>query len=140
MDLRSTRQHGDADTAATEPREQEMSDADLRSARLQQDTSSAEAEHPADKTADTDLRSTRPQQYTDLDTDELTSQRPPETGESDSSNFERNDTIVPNVSDKGNDDTVVEKKKSPRGGKYNLRPNLTPNLTGEYSYGSEQVI
>ena len=36
------------------------------------------------------------------------------------------DTIVPEVLDDENDDVLVD-NKSPRGGKYNLRPNPTPS-------------
>ena len=43
------------------------------------------------------------------------------------------DTIVPEVLDDENDDVLVD-NKSPRGGKYNLRPNPTPNFTDEYRY------
>ena len=46
------------------------------------------------------------------------------------------DTIV---LDDENDDTIVD-NESPRGGKYNLRPNPTPNLTDEYrSYSDIQI-
>ena len=41
------------------------------------------------------------------------------------------DTIVPEVSNDENDDMIVE-NESPRRGKYNLRPNPTPNFTDEY--------
>ena len=43
------------------------------------------------------------------------------------------DTIVHEVLESENDDMIVE-KESPRGGKYNLRPNPTPNFTDEYRY------
>ena len=43
------------------------------------------------------------------------------------------DTIVPEVLDDENDDGIAD-NKSPRGGKYNLRPNPTPNFTDEYRY------
>ena len=42
-------------------------------------------------------------------------------------------TIVPEVSNDENDDMIVE-NENPRGGKYNLRPNPTPNFTDEYRY------
>ena len=53
---------------------------------------------------------------------------------------EQNDTE--NVSERGADITVPgisengknEENSSPRGGKYNLRPNPTPNFTDEYRY------
>ena len=40
------------------------------------------------------------------------------------------DITVPGISENGKD----EEKSSPRGGKYNLRPNPTPNFTDEYRY------
>ena len=43
------------------------------------------------------------------------------------------DTFVPEVLDDENDDVSVD-NKNPRGGKYNLRPNPTPNFTDEYRY------
>ena len=43
------------------------------------------------------------------------------------------DTIVPEVLHDENDNTIVD-NDSPRGGKYNLRPNPTPNFTDEYRY------
>ena len=46
------------------------------------------------------------------------------------------DTIVPEVFDNENDDMIVE-NESPRGRKYNLRPNPTPNFTDEYRYYSD---
>ena len=42
------------------------------------------------------------------------------------------DTTVPEVSDDEND--MIVENESPRGGKYNLRPNPTPNFTEEYRY------
>ena len=42
------------------------------------------------------------------------------------------DTIVPEVLD-DEDDMIVE-NESPRRGKFNLRPNPTPNFTDEYIY------
>ena len=42
------------------------------------------------------------------------------------------DTIVPEVLD--DDDDMIVENESPRGGKYNLRPNPTPNFNDEYRY------
>ena len=44
-----------------------------------------------------------------------------------------NDTPVPDVLIEETDDYVVE-NESPRGGRYNLRPNPTPNFFDEYRY------
>ena len=43
------------------------------------------------------------------------------------------DTIVPEELEAENDDMIVE-NESPRGGKYKLRTNPTPNFTDEYRY------
>ena len=43
------------------------------------------------------------------------------------------DTIVPEALESENDDMIVE-HESPRGGKYNLRPNPNPNFSDEYRY------
>ena len=43
------------------------------------------------------------------------------------------DNFVPEVSDDGNANRIVY-NESPRGEKYNLRPNLTPNFNDEYRY------
>ena len=40
---------------------------------------------------------------------------------------------MPDLLDKANDEMAVG-NESPRGGKYNLRPNPTPNYTDEYRY------
>ena len=40
---------------------------------------------------------------------------------------------MPAVLESENDDMIVETER-PRGGKYNLRPNPTPNFTDEYRY------
>ena len=40
------------------------------------------------------------------------------------------DITVPGISENGNSD----ENSSPRGGRYNLRPNPTPNFTDEYRY------
>ena len=40
---------------------------------------------------------------------------------------------MPDLSDNEGDEMVVE-NESPREGKYNLRPNPTPNFTDEYRY------
>ena len=42
-------------------------------------------------------------------------------------------TIVPEVLESEDDDMIVENER-PRGGKYNLRPNPTPNFTDENRY------
>ena len=137
LDLRSTRRDQKTDDAATEQREQDINDADLLSARMLQDTNSDESEQmseqPDENIADTDLRSTRPQSTTDSEMDENTSKSPTEAGNPDFLNSRGKDIIVPDSSDNEGDEMVVE-NESPRGGKYNLRPNPTPNFTDEYRY------
>ena len=88
---------------------------------------------PGEIFTDADLRSTGPHQNDDFDSTEKTSSddlnnRPDEQKPSGGS-----DTIVPEVLDDENDDEIVD-NESPRGGKYNLRPNPTPNFTDEYRY------
>ena len=63
----------------------------------------------------------------------MISQSPTKGGTPDFPRFGGNDTIVPDVFHKENDDVVVE-NESPRGRKYNQRPNPTPNFTDEYRY------
>ena len=81
---------------------------------------------------DVDLRSTGPHQS---DTPATLEKTPLETTNDwldDQQSSGGSDTIVPEVLDDEND-TIVE-NESPRGGKYNLRPNPTPNFTDEYRY------
>ena len=110
---------------------------DFRSARLQQNTNSDEseqmAEQPDENMDDTDLRSNRPQSTTESEIDENTSESPSEAGNSDLLISRGKYIIVPDLSDNESDEMVVE-NESPRGGKYNLRPNPTPNFTDEYRY------
>ena len=88
---------------------------------------------PGEIFTDADLRSTGPHQNDDFDLTEKTcsddlNNHPEEQKPSGGS-----DTIVPEVLDDENDDVIVD-NESPRGGKYNLRPNPTPNFTDEYRY------
>ena len=137
LDLRSTRRHENFDDTAPERSENELNEADLRSTRRQHDTHSAESEQlpeqPVENTTDMDLRSTQPQSTTDSETDENSSKSPSEAGNSDFSNYGGTDMIVPDLSHEEKDEMAVE-NESPRGRKYNLRPNPTPNFTDEYRY------
>ena len=112
------------------PPDEIFTDVDLRSTGPHP---SEGAEPPDVNFTDADLGSTGPHQSGDSD----------QTGKtcSDRSNEEINDqklsggsdTIVPEVLDDENNDVIVD-NESPRGGKYNLRPNPTPNFTDEYRY------
>ena len=137
LDLRSTRRDENTDVATAERREHELNDADLWSTRPQHDTHSYKSEQlpeqPAENTTDMDLRSTRPQSTTDSEIDENTSKSPSVAGSSDFSNDGGTDIIVLDLSDKKIDEMVVE-NESPRGGKYNIRPNPTITFTDEYRY------
>ena len=137
LDLRSNRRDENTDDAATGQRGNEINDVDLRSARRQQDTSSADteqlAEQPDANMADTDLRSTRPQQVTDSEIVEKTYKSPSDVADSEFFDSRGKDIIVFNLSSDENDEMVVE-NESPRGGKYNLRTNPTPNFSDEYRY------
>ena len=112
MDHRSTRRDENTDDAATEQRGYELHELDLRSARLQHDTSSAESEQLSEQSAenatDTDFRSTAQQSTTDLETDITTSKGTSEAGNSDFPNSRGKDIIVPDLSDKETDDSIVE--------------------------------
>ena len=113
-------------------RDQILTDVDLGSTRLDNDTDAAHRQ-PDRETTPTDHRSDSPNRnddeqptgtsWTDHETDCLDDQK----------SSEGTDTIVPDVSDSENDELIVD-NKSPRGGKYNLRPNPTPNFTDEYRY------
>ena len=82
---------------------------------------------------DVDIRSTRPQENDDfVSLDKTRSERIKDTFD-DQKSPGGSDTIVPEVSDDKNDDMIVE-NESPKRGKYNLRPNPTPNFTDEYRY------
>ena len=137
LDLRSTRHDQNTDDAATEQRRDQLDELDPRSTRLQHDTNSEESEQlPGQSTeiaSETDLESTGQQSNTDLEPDTTSSEGPSEAGNPDFSNPRERDIIVPDLSDRETDDSVVE-NESPRGGKYNLRPNPTPNFTDEYRY------
>ena len=137
MDLRSNRRDENTDDATTGQRGNEISDEDLRSNRRQQDTSSDDTEQlpeqPDANTTDTDLTSTRPQQDTDSEIDETTSKRPSDEEDSEFFDSRGKDIIVPDLSNDENEEIVVE-NESPRGGKYNLLPNPTPNFSDEYRY------
>ena len=110
-----------------------ITDLDLRSTRWQADTDAANTEPLRRDVNDADLKSTRRQQKTDSEMDETTSKSPSEARNFDFLNSRGEDTIVPDFLDSENDEMVVG-NESPRGGKYNLRPNPTPNFTDEYRY------
>ena len=139
LDHRPTRPDQNTDDAAENTddaaAEQHGDELDRRADRLQHDTNSAESEQLPEQSTENeaDLRSTGQQSTTDLESDTTTSENTSEVGKSDFSNSRGKDTIVPDLSDKETDDSVVE-KESPRGGRYNLRPNPTPNFTDEYRY------
>ena len=137
LDLQSTRRDENTDDATTEQRGDELDELDLRSARLQHDTNSAESEQLLEQSAenadDADRRSTGRQSTIDLKTDPATSRSTSEAGNSEFSNSRGEDIIVPDLSEKETEDSVV-KNESPRGGKHTLRPNPTPNFTDEYRY------
>ena len=80
-----------------------------------------------------DRQSTRRQRSTDSENDDIANQDFSRDENSETSTSGGNDTTVPDVLIEETDDCVVE-NESPRGGKYNLRPNPTPNFTDEYRY------
>ena len=88
---------------------------------------------PGEVFADVDLGSTGPHQNNDVDMTEQTFPDRLTDQTDDQQSSGGRDTIVPEVSDDENDDVIVD-DKSPRGGRYNLGPNPTPNFTDEYRY------
>ena len=133
LDLRSTRRDADSNDNAATPREHQNSDIDSRSTGPNKDTDSAVTEQPAENSPDMDFRSNRPQSTTDPEIEEMPFKSPSEMPNSDFSNSSGRDTSVPDLLEREHDEKVVE-NESPRGGKYNLRPNPTPNFTDEYRY------
>ena len=91
------------------------------------------AEPPDVNFTDADLGSTGPHQSGDSDRTEKTCSDRSNEQIDDQKSSGGSDTIVPEVLDDENNDVIVD-NESPRGGKYNLRPNPTPNFTDEYRY------
>ena len=79
-----------------------------------------------------DLESTEPHQNDDFEMTEETYPDPLIDPIDDHQSSGGSDTIVPEVLDDEND--MIVENESPMGGKYNLRPNPTPNFTDEYRY------
>ena len=82
---------------------------------------------------DVDLRSTGRVTTDELISDPIPQEDDTEVFQDDKTSSGGSDTIVPEVLESKNDDMIVE-NESPRGGKYNLRPNPTPNFSDEYRY------
>ena len=80
----------------------------------------------------TDLESTEPHQNDDFEMTEETYQDRLIDPIDDHQSSGGSDTIGPEVLDDEND--MIVENECPRGGKYNLRPNPTPNFTDEYRY------
>ena len=133
LDLRSTRRQENTDAADTDSHSREVAEADLRSARRQTNTETDNFEQDARDQTTEDRQSTRRQESTEFENDEIVNQDSSVDENSDFSTYRGNDTTVPDVLNEETDDCVVE-NESPRGGKYNLRPNPTPNFTDEYRY------
>ena len=110
-----------------------LTDLDLRSARRQTNTESDNPDQYARDLPNEDRQSDRRQQSTESENIDLTNQDSPMDTKSKISTSVGNDTSVPDVIMEETDDYVL-KNESPRGGKYNLRPNPTPNFTDEYRY------
>ena len=88
---------------------------------------------PGEIITDADLRSTGPHQNDDFDLTKKTCSDGLNDHRDEQKSSGGSDTIVPEVSDDENDEMIVE-NESPRGEKYNLRPNPTLNFTDEYRY------
>ena len=91
-----------------------------------------DASTPDEIFADVDLRSTELHEKNDSDMPEQTRSDRMYEPIDDQQSSGGSDTIVPEVLDDETD--MIEENESPRGGKYNLRPNPTPNFTDEYRY------
>ena len=133
LDPRSTRRQINTDAANTDAPSHEVDEADHRSARRQTNTESDNSEQYTRDLRNEHRQSARRQQSTEFENDELLNQDSPNDENSEFSTYGGNDTAVPDVLTEETDDCVVE-NESPRGGKYNLRPNPTPNFTEEYRY------
>ena len=92
-----------------------------------------EARAPDESSTDVDCRSTGPHENDEFAPLEKTRSERINDSISDQQSSGESDTIVPELLDDENDEMIVE-NESPRGGKYNLRPNPTPNFTDEYRY------
>ena len=128
LDLRSTRRQTDTDATYNDTITRETADADLRSARRQTNTDTDNTEPYSNELHDEDRQSFRQQINTDSKNTEMATEDSSDDGNSDSSTYGGNDVIVSGTLDKENDELDVENENS-RGGKYNLRPNPTPNYT-----------
>ena len=133
LDLLSTRRQESTDAAGDDSPSRKVAEADLWSARRQTNTESDNSDQYARDLPNEDRQSGRRQQSTELGNDDLTNRDSPGDGNSGFSTIGGKDTTVPDEKFEETDDYVVE-NESPRGGKYNLRPNPTPNFTDEYRY------
>ena len=105
-----------------------FTDVDLRSTVPQENGARA----PAEILTDEDLGSIGPHQNDDLASLDKTCSDRINDWIDDQQSSGGSDTIVPEVLDDETD--MIVEIESPRGGKYNLRPNPTPNFTDEYRY------
>ena len=127
MDLRSTRRQENTDATNTDAADndsllREVAEADLRFARRQTNTESDNSEQCERESLNEDRQSARRQQSTEFENDKIVNQDSPVDENSDFSTYGGNDTTVPDVVIEETDDYNVE-NESPRGGRYNLRPN-----------------
>ena len=90
-------------------------------------------EQPGQILTDVDLRSTERTATDEIFPKPISQKDDAQSFHDDKTSSGGSDTIVPEVLESENDDMIVE-NESPRGGKYNLRPNPTPNFTDEYRY------
>ena len=88
---------------------------------------------PGEDFTDVDIQSTGPDQNENIDQNAKTPLERVYDQVDDQQSSGGSETIVPEVSKDENDDMVVE-NESPRGVKYNFRPNFTPNYSDEYRY------
>ena len=110
------------------PRDEIFTDVDITSTGPQEN----EARAPDAIFTDVDVTSTGPHENDDSVPLEKTCPERENDWIDDQQSSGGSDTIVPEVLD--DDDDMIVENESPRGGKYNLRPNPTPNFTDEYRY------
>ena len=94
---------------------------------------SEDVEQPDQILTDVDLRSTGRTITDEVFPNPISQEDDAQSFNDDKTSSGWSDTIVPEVLESEDDDMIVENER-PRGGKYNLRPNPTPNFTDEYRY------
>ena len=88
---------------------------------------------------DVDIRSTGRNTSDEFSPSPMPQENDADVSHNDKTSSGGGDTIVPEVFESEKDDMIVE-NESTRGGKYNLRPNPTPNYTDDYRYSDTNRV